>query len=57
MPGCIFEIYYENGKECDRQYKCGGCEVHKSIKLLVEIIMEEEAHNQVNATDSAALRG
>lgn len=46
MPDCLFSIYYENGKECDRQYKCDGCEAHKSIKVLVGVVMEQKAKNK-----------
>jgi hypothetical protein len=53
MLECIFTTYLEEGKKCDRDYKCDGCEVQAAIKRQVELIMSEKLHNQVNATNSS----
>lgn len=39
---CLHSVYFTNGKECDREYVCDGCETQKAIKRQVEIIMSEK---------------
>ncbi len=41
MKECIFNVYYENDKYCDRNYKCDNCEVKKAIKKQIEIWLKK----------------
>jgi hypothetical protein len=45
---CIFDEYFEEGKECERGLQCDGCDVHTNIKCIVEIILSNTAQSIVD---------
>ncbi len=33
---CFYDEYYKDGKDCDMNFNCDDCQIHKDIKLLIQ---------------------
>ena len=42
MMECIFQPYFTKSVECDRAYKCEGCEVRETVRGLVKEILDKK---------------
>ena len=39
---CIFDRYFVDGHECDRDFQCEGCPTREDIKRIVQELVVEE---------------
>ena len=56
MSECIFGVYFLDGHECDREFKCEGCETRNWVRSLVEIIMEENREKSNDTCETCKFR-